>query len=70
MTRAGNFKLMHGRFGYTRAECHKDVTYWRCSKAKSGKCRAKAHTRNFGEKHLVKIIGTHNHSQDNFESES
>ena len=62
MTRMGNLKLIDKNgFGYTKVDTYKDVTYWRCSKGKTGKCRCRAHTRDFGEQQMVRFSGQHNH---------
>lgn len=61
MTRNGGFKLIRGEFEYIKLRCRRDVTFWRCVKFLSNKCRGKATTRQIGLKQMVQLYGMHNH---------
>lgn len=65
MSNHGRFKLVHDDKEYWKISKNNETSYWICSKyAKTG-CKAKARTRRFGQKEMVKFCNEHNHVSKN-----
>lgn len=69
MTSRGRFKLICDKFEYTKSHSNENTTFWRCVQARRNYCKAKAMTRQFGPKQMVKTYDEHNHDVHNHQPE-
>lgn len=62
VSRNNKFNLTHDGYGFNKHRVHNSgEIYWYCKKQKDIKCPAKAYTKQFGTKNMVKVKGTHIH---------
>lgn len=69
MTARGNHKLIHNGYIYThyKSTVGNDVQTWRCSKSRWAQCKGRAKTTEINGKHMMKVIGEHNHFPESIE---